>query len=412
MRTAVDSLQHVREEAAARFESLGYPTPRMEAWRYTNVAPIAKTGWKEAGVSHTFDASATFGARASAELVFINGHLVQTKDATVRGLSVLPLRTAPHEAIDGVLGRVADFRDNAFVALNTANFRDGVVITIDAGVAVPEFVHILHVGEGNGVWSHPRTVVIANRASQVTVVETFVGRGRYFTNAVTEVVAREGAIVDHYKIQCESVEAFHIGTVSFRQERSSSVVSRNVSVGGALVRNDVTAALAGEGATLTLDGLFITTGSQHVDNHTLVDHLSPHCESHELYKGVLDQNSRGIFDGRIIVRPGAQKTVSRQENRNLLLSETAIADSKPTLEIHNDDVKCNHGSTIGQLEEEPMFYLRSRGIGEQEARNLLIYAFAGEIVDRMKIEPVREQVRRALFRQMPDRLPERRETGR
>ena len=412
MRTAALSLQHLREEAAARFEALGYPTPRMEAWRYTNVAPIARTEWKEAGVSKTFDAEAAYAGRATAELVFINGHLVQTKESAVRGLSVLPLRGAPQEAIDGVLGRIADFRDNAFVALNTANFRDGVVITVDSNVAVPEFVHILHVGEGDGVWSHPRTVVVANRASQVAVVETFVGRGRYFTNAVTEVVAREGAIVDHYKVQCESVDAFHVGSVSFRQERSSSVVSRNVSVGGALVRNDLTAALAGEGATLTLDGLFVATGSQHVDNHTLIDHLSPHCESHELYKGVLDQNGRGIFDGRIIVRPGAQKTVSRQENRNLLLSETAIADSKPTLEIHNDDVKCNHGSTIGQLEEEPMFYLRSRGIGEQDARNLLIYAFAGEIVDRMKIEPVRERVRRALFQQMPHRMPERRENAR
>jgi Fe-S cluster assembly protein SufD len=170
----------------------------------------------------------------------------------------------------------------------------------------------------------------------------------------------------------------------------------------------VNVALAGEGANVVLDGLFAGTARQHLDNRTVIDHLKPHCESHELYKGVLDQNARGIFDGRIIVRPDAQKTVSKQENRNLLLSETAVVDSKPTLEIHNDDVKCNHGSTIGQIDQESLFYLRSRGIGEEEARNLLVHAFASEIVDRMKIEPVREQVRRALFQAMPQRLPERR----
>ena len=174
------------------------------------------------------------------------------------------------------------------------------------------------------------------------------------------------------------------------------------------MRSETHVALMGEGATITLDGLFAGTGTQHLDNRTVIDHVSPHCESIELYKGVLDQNARGVFDGRIIVRPGAEKTVSRQENRNLLLSETAIVDSKPTLEIHNDDVKCNHGSTIGQIQAEPLFYLRSRGIGEEEARNLLIHAFASEIVDRMKVEAVREHIRRALFQTMPERLPERR----
>jgi Fe-S cluster assembly protein SufD len=222
-------------------------------------------------------------------------------------------------------------------------------------------------------------------------------------------VAKEGAVVDHAKIVCESMEAFHVGTLQIHQERASSVVSRCISIGGALVRNEINVALAGEGASITLDGLFTLTGNQHADNHTVIDHLYPHCDSVELYKGILDQSARGIFDGRIIVRPDARKTNSRQTNHNLLLSETAIVDSKPTLEIHNDDVKCNHGSTIGQLDEEAMFYLRSRGIGEAEARGLLIYAFASDIVDRMKVEPVREQVRRQLFRSMPERLPERRE---
>jgi len=246
----------------------------------------------------------------------------------------------------------------------------------------------------------------------VAVVETYVGSGEYFTNAVTELLARDGAVVDHVKVECESASAFHVGTLQVHQARSSSVTSHTISIGGALVRNEINVALAGEGAGVVLDGLFVTAGTQHVDNHTVIDHEKPHCESLELYKGVLDGSSRGIFDGKVIVRPDARKTVSRQTNNNLLLSESAVVDSKPTLEILNDDVKCNHGSTIGQLDEEAMFYLRSRGIGEAEARNLLVLAFAGEIVDRIKIEPIRELVRRELFARVPGRLPERREKAR
>src|SRR5204863_1012903 len=184
------------------------------------------------------------------------------------------------------------------------------------------------------------------------------------------------------------------------QERSSNVTSRHIALGGALVRNEVNVALAGEGANLTLDGLFVLAGSQHVDNHTVIDHVSPHCDSLELFKGILDDKSRGIFDGLIIVRPDAQKTNSRQVNRNLLLSESAIIDSKPTLEIHNDDVKCSHGSTIGQLDEEALFYLRARGVGQADARNMLIYAFAGEIIDRMKVDAVKDQIRTTMFRRI------------
>jgi Fe-S cluster assembly protein SufD len=200
--------------------------------------------------------------------------------------------------------------------------------------------------------------------------------------------------------------------VHIHQDRASSVISRSIAIGGSLVRNETNAALTGEGAALVLDGLFVLTGRQHVDNHTVIDHARPHCDSIEMYKGILDQSSRGIFDGTIIVREGAQKTVSRQTNKNLLLSETAIVDSKPTLVIHNDDVKCNHGSTIGQLDEEAVFYLRSRGIGDEEARSLMVYAFASEIVDRIKIDSVREEIRRAMFTQLPERLPERRENPR
>jgi len=388
MTTAVDF--DVRQQAAQRFAQLGWPTPKQEEWKYTNVAPIARVDWKLGSAAAPVPPDFRFFERAAQELVFVNGRGAQ------RALG------SEHYA------RYADYMRHPFTALNTANAQDGACIEIPDGTVVDGFIHLLFVGDGDEVWSHPRNLIVVGRNAHVAIVETYVGRGKYFTNTVTELVAKEGAVVDHTKIECESLEAFHIGTLQIHQERASSVVSRCISIGGALVRNEINVALAGEGASITLDGLFTLGGNQHCDNHTVIDHLYPHCDSVELYKGILDQSARGIFDGRIIVRPDAQKTNSRQTNHNLLLSETAIVDSKPTLEIHNDDVKCNHGSTIGQLDEEALFYLRSRGIGEAEARGLLIHAFASEIVDRMKVEPVRELVRREMFRSMPERLPERR----
>jgi Fe-S cluster assembly protein SufD len=390
--TAVTTL---REEAAERFAKLGWPSTRVEEWRYTSLAPVQKVQWRADDAPQAVDSPASLASKGAKESVFVNGRAVNGGGAAA--------------ALDTT---IADWERNAMVALNTANMQDGARIEIPAGQIVEGFIHLLFIGKGDGIWSHPRNVIHVGANAQVSIVETYVGSGSYFTNAVTEIVASEGAVVDHYRIQCESAEAFHVGNVFIRQERGASVTSRGIAIGAALARAETHVALAGEGASVVLDGLFTGTGSQHLDNRTVVDHIKPHCESLELYKGVLDQNARGVFDGRVIVRPDAQKTVSKQENRNLLLSETAVVDSKPTLEIHNDDVKCNHGSTIGQIEQEPLFYLRSRGIGEAEARNLLVYAFAGEVVDRMKLEPVREQIRRALFRAIPERLPERRGEGR
>jgi Fe-S cluster assembly protein SufD len=386
----------LRSEAAERFQKLGWPTTRIEEWRYTNLAPISKVAWHADDSPTLVEPPLTYAARATTELVFVNGRMVSGENKFRGDADV----------------HIADWERNALVALNVANQQDGARIVIPAGTVVEGFIHLLFVGRGDGIWSHPRNTIVVGRNAQVTIVETYVGTGSYFTNSVTEIVAEESAVVDHYKVECESREAFHIGNIFIRQERGANVTSRNIAIGGALARTETHVALAGEGASITLDGLFTGTGTQHLDNRTVIDHLAPHCESFELYKGVLDENARGVFDGKIIVRPDAQKTVSRQVNRNLLLSETAIVDSKPTLEIHNDDVKCNHGSTIGQIEQEPLFYLRSRGIGEEEARNLLVYAFASELVDRMKIEPVREQIRRALFQSLPQRLPERRGEGR
>lgn len=410
-----DVLQQIREQAGQRFEQLGWPTPRLEEWKYTNLQALQSRfdagAFREAATPAASRSSASlplrFGDRALGELVFVNGVFSPEASSlpSVAGLRVTTFRNASVDVLEEHFARYADYERHALVALNTANAQDGAVIEADA--AIEGFVHVLFVGS-DGFQSFPRNLIVAGRGSQLAVVESYAGTGAYFTNSVTEIVAEDGAVVDHYRLECESLEAFHVGTVQIHQGRSSSVSSRSFAVGGAVARNDTNAVLAAEGANLVLEGLFVTNGTQHIDNHTLIDHAVPHCESVELYKGILDGSSRGIFDGKIMVREGAQKTVSRQTNKNLLLSKTAVVDSKPTLEIFNDDVKCNHGSTIGQLEEEPLFYLRSRGIGQEEARNLLVYAFASELVDRIRIDAVREQIGRVMFQQMPGRLPDRR----
>jgi Fe-S cluster assembly protein SufD len=389
------------EQASQRFGQLGLPTPRLEEWKYTNLAPLTTREWARATTPASVDLSVvSLRDRAVAEYVYVNG-VYAPELSTPNPLFVMaPSNRQQH------YGRYADYANHAMTALNTANAQDGALLQIDA--SVDGFVHVIHFST-DGYASHPRNLFVVARGAQAAIVETYAGTGTYFTNAVTELVAGEGAVVDHYKLECESTDAFHIATTQVHQERAAAVPTRAISLGGAVVRNETNVALTGEGASVVLDGLYVLSGRQHVDNHTVIDHARPHCESLELYKGILDESARGIFDGKIIVKPGAQKTVSRQTNNNLLLSETAIADSKPTLEIFNDDVKCNHGSTIGQLDEEAMFYLRSRGVGEAEARSFLVYAFASEIVDRMKVEPVREQVRRLMFRSLPNHLPERRE---
>jgi Fe-S cluster assembly protein SufD len=382
-----------QELAAEAFAKLGWPTMRSEQWRYTNLAPLQKIDWRADDSAQRTQSPATMAGRAVLELAFVNGKLVDRIGQS--------FNTANDPGI-------ADWERNALVALNTANMQDGARIEIPAGTVVNGFIHLLFIGNGDGIWSHPRNVIVAGANSQVTVVETYVGHGDYFTNTVTEIVAHERAVVDHVKLECESRSAYHIGNVFIRQERGANVTAHTIALGAKLARNETHVVLGGEGASVSLDGLFVGSETQHLDNRTVIDHVHPHCESVELYKGVLDQNARGVFDGLIIVRPGAVKTVSRQTNRNLLLSETAIIDSKPNLEIHNNDVKCNHGSTIGQIDEEALFYLRSRGLGEDESRGLLVHAFASEIVDRIRVEPVREQIRRHLFQAMPDRMPERR----
>jgi Fe-S cluster assembly protein SufD len=298
--------------------------------------------------------------------------------------------------LEPYLARYARYQDHSFVALNTAFIEDGAFVSIPSGKIVEEPIHLFFVSTaaGEATVSHPRNLILVGNDSQVTIVESYVGlnHGVTWTNAVTEIVVGESAVVEHYKLQWEREEAFHTATLQVHESRSSNFTSHSVALGGSLVRNEVNVALDGEGGECTLNGLYLATGRQHVDNHTRIDHVKPHCTSRELYKGVLEGKARGVFNGKIYVHKAAQKTDARQTNKNLLLSADASVDTKPQLEIYNNDVKCTHGSTIGQLDEDALFYLRARGIGLETARSLLTYGFISDIVGRIKLASIRDQL--------------------
>jgi Fe-S cluster assembly protein SufD len=280
---------------------------------------------------------------------------------------------------------------------------DGAFIRIAKGVVLdaPIYLTFLSMPGQDPTVAHPRNVIVAGADSQAAIIETYLGCGEqpYFTNPVTELVAGENAVIDHYKLQTESEQAFHVATLQAQLGRGTNFRSHSISLGGALVRNDVNAVLS-EGAECTLNGLYLAAGEQHIDNHTCIDHAKPHGTSHELYKGILDGRSTAVFNGKILVRKDAQKTDAKQTNKNLVLSEESVINTKPELQIHADDVRCTHGATIGQLDAEAIFYLQSRGIGRADARNLLIYAFARDIVDRIKVEPLREQLEQMLMEKL------------
>jgi Fe-S cluster assembly protein SufD len=300
--------------------------------------------------------------------------------------------------------------ESAFSALNPAFFDDGAYVHVPAGTVLEEPIHVLFYatrhGRPDALASFPRLLVHAGRGAQCTVIESYASPDNevVFANAVTEVVAEEGAVVDHYRLQREGDEALHVGTLAFHQGRAATVGSHAVVLGASLSRLDVRQVFGGEGGECLLDGLFVATGDQHQDIHTWVDHAQPRCTTRELYKGVLDGQSRGVFVVKILVRPGARKTDAQQTNKNLLLSREALVTSLPQLEILNDDVKCRHGSTTGQLDPLAFFYLRSRGVGAAEARALLTYAFASDVLSRMKVDVVREGLAGHLQARLPVRL--------
>jgi Fe-S cluster assembly protein SufD len=406
------ALQALRRAAIERFAEMGFPTLRQEEWRLTNVAPIVQGTFHEP----QSDPDAVSMARlapylfdAAARLVFVDGRFsprLSTLGELPPGTVVASLAEVLAQSpglVEPWLGRFARLDRNPFVALNTAFLRDGAFLYIPRG-AVTGTIHLLFLAsgeEGRPTLSFPRNLFVADENSQTTIVETYAGEGSYFTAPVTELFAGPGAVIDHYKVQRESLGAFHMATFQVQGERACRPSSHSISIGGALVRNDVNAVLDGEGIDCILNGLYFGDGRQVVDNHMRVEHAKPHCASHELYKGVLDGKSRAVFNGLIHVHKGAQKTDAKQSNRNLLLSRDAIANSNPQLEIYADDVRCTHGSTVGQLDEDAVFYLRSRGIGAEAARSLLTYAFASDIVTRIKVEPVRHDLEEFLFARLP-----------
>ena len=410
------SIRSVRQKAITRFGELGFPTTKLEEWRFTSVAPIAETTFAVAGdglsdVSSVQLDRFTFENLPCTQLVFVNGRYApqfSSFGTLPAGMEAGALGEAVDrnpDLVERYLTRLAPFEDQPFTALNTAFLRDGAFLQIPANVIVEQPIHLLFVATAHQKASahYPRVLILAGENSQVSILESYAGLRdtRYFTNAVTEIAAGPNAVVDHYKLLRESLEAFHIASMHVSLGRSSSFSSHAITLGGALVRNDVHALLNGEGVDCTLNGLYLANGRRLIDNHTTINHAKPHCSSHELYKGILDDEGHAVFNGKIIVQLDAQKTDAKQTNQALLLSENAQINTKPQLEIFADDVKCTHGATVGQLNEDAMFYLRSRGLGYARARKVLIHAFASDILHRIKVAPIRAQLDHVLLEQLP-----------
>jgi Fe-S cluster assembly protein SufD len=403
-------LKTLRTDSIRAFAGLGFPTTHLEDWKYTNVQPIAGTAFQPARREANAELAGKLARsplfKGCSRLVFVNGFFAQELSslnnfpAKAQVTSLAEALTKAPAPLEEHLGRYADFKQHAFVALNTALTEDGAYVEIPKGLVVESPIQLLYVSTSLAQphAAHPRNLIVVGQEGQVKVIETHLSldAGAYFTNAVTEIVAGENSSVDYVKLQQESPAAYHVATVVAHQARSATVETNSIALGALLGREELIAVLAGEGAEALLRGLYVTDGRQLMDNHTTIDHAQPHCSSREFYKGVLDGKSTGVFNGKIIVRPDAQKTDSKQSDKNLLLSEDAVINTKPQLEIFADDVKCTHGATIGQIDAEAIFYLRSRGIGLEEARNLLVVAFAGEIIDRVKFQPLRDRLRAEL----------------
>ena len=398
----------VRKAGIASFAEQGFPKLSDEDWRFTNVAPIAKLNFSLAGQAVVNGAEtkvltdSVFAALPGHRLVFVNGFFsakLSTLKPVAGGVRIESLAAALAKdaaLIEKHLGKYAHTAGNAFAALNQALFADGAFIFVPSGVTVAEPVQLIYISSAkiSGETALPRNLIIAEANSKVTVVESYLTTASvaYLTNAVTEIIAGDNAFIEHVKVQDEAAEAFHIATIAGEFGRASNVNVHSFALGAKISRNNIRVKLVGEGLECILNGLYLTKDEQLADHHMIVEHAQPHCASHEYFNGILDDKSKGVFHGRIYVHPIAQKTDAKQTNKNLLLSDDATADTKPQLEIYADDVKCTHGATIGQLNDESIFYLRSRGMSQDTARQMLIHAFAGEIIERIKCEPAREVI--------------------
>ncbi len=407
-------LRALRQEGIEQLARQGFPTSRLEDWKYTNVAPIAAHAFCPVHTVHEAGLEAAVARLTlpgtGPRLVFVDGWFVRELsrlEEAPAGLTVRSLRDAVQdgESLETLVGRRARAETSAFNALNAALLGEGALVRVAPGTAFHEPVQLLFLSRGDGALAlaSPRVVVQAGENSELTLVESYVGvaPGVSFTNAVTEVVLGDGARLTHLKLQAEAETAFHIGSLHVEQGRDSHFASHVISLGGALARSEVHDFFSAEGGEALLNGLYVGHGSQHLDIWTNLDHAHPRCTSRELYKGVLDDKARGTFHGKVLVRPDAQQTDARQANRNLLLSEAAMADARPQLEILADDVKCAHGATVGRLDEQALFYLRARGIPRAEAERLLTHAFATEVVGAVPLAPLRDQVEELLARKLP-----------
>jgi Fe-S cluster assembly protein SufD len=411
-------LELVRNSAMDRFEQLGFPTVHEENWKYTNLAPLAKQGFVPATRTDEISinpAGFVYPETTKAHLVVVNGFFSEElSDKTgLDNVVAIDLLTAVADArynkiARAYLARNAGYHNNGLAALNTAFLQSGLFLLIpkNAKVETPIQITFLTAAEQADLASFPRVLVVAEEHSSATLIESFVSTRdqQYFTNAVAEVIVKEGARLEHYRVQRESKKAFHTSLTSAELGRSSSYDTTSINLGGRLARHDISVVMDNEGAECRVDGLYLAGADQHTDTHSVIDHQQPHCNSHQLYKGILDGNARAVFNGKIFVREGAQKTDAMQTNKNLLLSPEARVDTKPQLEIYADDVKCAHGAAVGQIDQEELFYLQARGINPELGRNLLTYGFAEEVIEKIKIDSIRSQLDEIVLRQLNTQL--------
>ncbi|MEP6571722.1 MAG: Fe-S cluster assembly protein SufD [Gemmatimonadota bacterium] len=412
-------VQQLRRSAMDRFAQVGFPAARDEDWRFTNISPISGGTFQLAPADVSGVAAARlnpylFAIPGASRLVFINGRYapglshLESFPAGARVRNLASAYSADGAITQRHLGQYARPERNGFVALNTAFMPDGAFIHVPAGVDLGAPVHLLFLTDARSAARaiYPRNLIVLERGARAAVLESYVGLDDVasLTNAVTEIVVSEGATIEHLKIQRESEHAYHIGTAHIHQERDSRSTSHSVSLGGAIARNDLDVTLAGSGIESTLLGLYLGRGRQLVDNHTAIRHAYPSCSTREVYKGILDDASHAVFNGKVFVTPEAQKTDAKQTNRNLLLSDRARIDTKPQLEIFADDVKCTHGATVGRLDPMSFFYLQSRGIGLPLARRILTYAFAAEVLEEIPFESVRLGLEQTVLRRLDEQV--------
>jgi Fe-S cluster assembly protein SufD len=414
-------LDRLRQNAMDRFVEVGFPSVKEEEWKYTNVAAIARSNFQPAITSKEAKQSdaelkqlESVPEAGSSQLVFVDGRLridLSSLGAVSDQVVAIDLAQALAderygEIVRAQLSRQADYVVNGFTALNTAFIDHGAFVYIPKGVTVAAPIHLLFIARGENTANFPRVLVVAAENSSATIIENYltVEANQYFTNAVVEVVLEDGARLEHYKVQRESSDAFHVATTAVGLGRNSSYDTTTITFGARLSRHDVVVTMDHEGAECWVDGLYLVTGDQHADTHSVIDHRQPNCTSHQLYKGILDGKSRAVFNGKVFVRHNAQKTDAMQTNKNLLLSNEARVDTKPQLEILADDVKCAHGAAVGQIDQDELFYLETRGIHPDLGRNLLTYGFAEEVIAKIKLDSIRNKLDEAVLHRLNARL--------